>query len=371
MNPERLTLLLDNYAATFPEDGVPDRLRALWQTAEQCVSAFDSAAEDFSAMLHSAFDGGAAVINSATSVQPLHGLYCLAEKAPRELRQAFGFLLASDRGDLNLRQAQMQAFCERCNLLLALHAPGKRSWALNLRAAISLLALLRPADNYLYKTTEARYLADMTGYPADVSSGATFSLAAFYGMGDALSRAIAAHPALSSRIPDRSALPAEALRSLMAGDMLLNAGAKKLALFGDAAPLIQGRGRAGQAAHERAMQISVLQAELDEKQLRLDALRQELADLPAPDLVGQRFRSAVFGEVIAVAAQDSVLTVEAAGVTRCLSYPACFLNGHLTPLDEALAAHYTAQRQLMQRERSMNADVVNLQCAIRRLHAKP
>ena len=371
MNAERISLLLDRYAAHFPEDGVPERLQALWEAAEACVAAFDPAAEDLPAMLHRAFDKAAPAINYTGSVQPLYGLYCLAEHEPAALRQALGYLLADDKGDLSLRQAQMQACSDRCSTLLKLHAPGKRSWEQNLRSAMALLAFLRPADNYLYKSTEARYIADMLGFPTDVSSGAHFSVAAYHELCNGLAQAVAAHPILSARLAQDAALPAGALLHLMTADLILSAGPKKLALLGDAEPLIRSRSRAGQATQERALQISVLQLELDGKQQSLNDTARKLAELPVPELTGARCRSAAFGEATIQRVQGSIVFLETAGGLRRLSHPACFLQGHLVPEDSAIAERYAAESSLLQLRRELEADVINLQCAISRLQLKP
>lgn len=372
MNPERISLLLDRYAAHFPsEGGVPAGLESLWQAAQSCAAAFDLHADDLQAMLREAFAAAAPVINYTGSVQPLHGLHCLAEHEPAALRQALGYLLADDKGDLSLRQAQMQAYSDRCSTLLKLHAPGKRSWDQNLRSAISFLAFLRPADNYLYKSTEARYLADMLGYTTDVSSGAHFSVAAYYAMCDELAAAISAHPVLGARLPADAALPANALLHLMTADLILSAGEKKLALLKDTEPLIRSRSRAGQATQERALQISVLQLELEGKQQTLQDIARKLAELVTPELTGQRVHSPSFGEATIQRVQGSILFLDTTSGQRRLSQPACFLQGHLIPEDPALARHIDTQRRLLDQQKELQADMINLQCAISRLQLKP
>lgn len=373
MNTARISFLLDSYAAHFPQEGgVPEHLQALWQAARTCAAAFDPAAEDLSGMLQQAFADATAVINYTSSVQPLHGLYALAEPeaAPEELRRALTLLLSDDRGSLTVRQAQMKSYCERCALLLQRLEKPKRSWDQNLRAAITLLGLIRPAENYIYKSTEARYLADMLGCPVDMASGAHFSLASFYEMCDALSAAVAEHPVLSERIPADDLLSGEALRHLMVGDMLLNAGEKKLALFGSEQKLIQSRSRAGQADQEREAKVAVLRLEMENLQQSLAELTQQLEAMPAPDLVGQRFVSRVFGQGVAQRVEGSLLYLETAGGVRRLSQPRCFLQGHLIPEDPATVAYYSRMISLMEDQRRVNGEIVNLQCAIDHLSPK-
>ena len=98
MNTARITILLDNYAAHFPEDGgVPEHLGALWQAARTCAASFDPAAEDLSGMLQRAFMDATSVINYTSSVQPLYGMYALAapEQMTEQYRGALTILLAN------------------------------------------------------------------------------------------------------------------------------------------------------------------------------------------------------------------------------------------------------------------------------------
>lgn len=370
MNAERLEMLLNNYAAHLPAQGVPERVQTLWQAAERCAAAFDPAADSAQA-LHAALSAGAPAFAASGCAQPLNGLLFLAEKEPEMLRDALLQLLTADGGDLALRQARMQAFCERCNEKLLLYPEIKRTWSQSIRAAMTLVALLRPAQNFIYKSNEARYVADMTGCTADVSSGALFSLAGFHELAEGLAQAVDAHPVLSLRIPADGPLPAAALRNLMVADVLLNAGVKKLALFGDAEPLIVTRSRTGQAAQERAVQLKVLELQLQQLEETLARLRQELDALPVHELTGQRFSSAAFGEVVCTQVQGNIITLETGGGPRRMSLPECILQGHLVPQNAALAARYDAQSDLEKRQKALNADIINLQCAIRRLMTKP
>lgn len=371
MNPERVQMLLDNYAAHFPEAGVPERLLTLWQAAERCAAAFDLTADDFAGMLRAAFEPATSTINYAGSVQPLNGLFFLGEKEPEALRRALGDLLEEDNGDLTLRQMRMQTFCESCGALLRQHEGVRRGWEINLRAAMALMTFLRPAENYLYKSTEARYLADMLGCQTDVASGPHFTLESYYAMCDELLEAIDGHAALASRLPAEHALPEEVLQRLMLGDILLNAGEKKLGLLAGQEPLILSRSRAGQAAQERSRQIARIQLDVDREQARLHAVQAELDALPEVGLIGQRFISRAFGEVTAVRVQGSVLYVETAeGTQRRLSQPACFLQGYLEPADPVLAERFARESSLLERKAVISGLLVDLRYQISRLEQK-
>lgn len=371
MNTARVSLLLDSYAAHFPEDGsVPEHLQGLWQAARTCVAVFDPAAEHLYNMLVQAFADAASVINYTSSVQPLNGVYVLADAAQEEFRRALTLLLSDDKGNLAMRQAQMKSYCDRCaQMMLRLEKP-KRSWEQNLRAAITLLGLIRPEENYIYKSTEARYMADMLGCQTDMASGAHFSLASFYEMCDALCEAVKAHPVLSARIPEDDVLSAEALRHLMVGDMLLNAGEKKLTLFGSEQKLIQSRSRAGQADQEREAKVAVLRLELEGRQQALADIDRQMKEMTPPELAGQRFVSRAFGEAVAQRVEGSLLYLETANGVRRMSQPNCFLQGHLIPQDPDTAAYYSRMTGLVEDRTAIQGEIINLKCAIDHLSPK-
>lgn len=365
MDAKRMELLIANYAAKLPEGGVPQSVRALWDAAAACEAAYDPEAEDLSAMLHAAFGAATEAINYAGSVQPLQGLYCLAEQKPEELRQALTELIREDGDLLSARQWRMQQFAARCNELLAECTDAKRSYAQNLRSAMAILAIVRPEENFLYKATEARYLADMIGCQTDVSSGAHFSLEGYYDMCQALADELQDNEQLAALIPQAGC------RNLMVYDMLLNAGPKKLGLFGDAEPLIRTRSRAGQANQERAVRVAQLQQDISGVKECIAQVDAQIAELPEPALVGMRCTSRAFGEATIVAVDGQRLTVEAGGAQRRMVTPGCFLQGHLIPADEDAVRYYRSLAALKSRRHELEGEVINLEGQVGRLMLKP
>lgn len=371
MDANRIDLLIANYAATLPESGVPERVKALWDAALACGRAFDLGAADLPAMLHAAFDCAAFVINYAGSVQPLNGLFLLAETKPEELREALTALIREHGGPLSARQVRMQRFAERCNELLADCAGMKRSYEQNLRSAMAVLAIARPEENFLYKATEARYMADMIGCQTDVSSGAHFSLEGYYGMCQVLADEMQYNGRLAALIPREGRAVETGCRNLMVFDMLLNAGPKKLNLFGDAEPLIRTRSRAGQANQERAVRIAQLEQEIAGVRARAAQVDGEIAALAAPELVGMRCTSRAFGEAVIVAVEGQRLTVEAGGAQRRMVTPGCFLQGHLVPEDAAAVKYVHDLAALLARRHALEGEIINLEGQVGRLRLKP
>ncbi len=366
MNNDRVKLVLDNYAARFDDPQVlpcADKRRI----AAACQAHFDLSAPDLKAMLCAAFGEAASIINYASSVQPLQGLYLLAEQAPEELRAALAELLADDGGKVDVRQVRMQQFAERCNEQLQALLPGKRSWEQSVRSAIAITALLRPAENYLYKSTEARAFADMVGFPLDVAAGAAFRLANYYALGDELAEAIRCHEGLSRLLPDTQA----ATLHLAVYDVIMNAPAAKWGLFGDLTPLIKTRSRAGQADQERATRIQHMELDLARKRSRQEATRRQIEALPVPDLVGQYFHSSAYGRVQAIRQEPRRLVIQAAGAEKVMALPLSILRGFLVPEDEAIRARYTQEQELAAQQHAMEAEICNRETELLRLKSKP
>lgn len=370
MDAKRMDMLLENYAAKLPEGNLPESVQSLWDAAAECTAAFDLAAENLPEMLHAAFDKAQGIINYAGSVQPLNGLFLLAEQKPEALRQALQALLTGQADNPAARQSHMQRFAADCNTLLAECEGAKRSYEQSLRSAMALTAILHPAENFLYKTTDARYLADMLGCQADVSSGVNFSLSGYEEMCSAIAQEIGAHSVLSALIPNDHPIPAEGLRRLMTYDMLLSAGPKRLDLFAGEEPLIRSRSRAGQANQERALQISQLEREIASVQKRIAAIDQEIASMPEPKLAGMRCQSRAFGDATILRTEGQRLLITAGGAERRMVTPSCFLQGHLIPEDESAAAYYQQLRQLREAQHALEGEVINLQGQINRLKIK-
>ncbi|MBQ7848876.1 MAG: hypothetical protein IJ343_04055 [Clostridia bacterium] len=371
MDANRIDMLLANYAAKLPESGVPAGVKSLWDAAAACRAAFDLEAEDLSAMLHAAFDGAAGVINYAGSVQPLNGLFLLAAQKPEELRQALSGLTGEYGDPLSARQVRMQQFAARCNELLADCADAKRSYEQNLRSAMAVLGVVRPEENFLYKATEARYLADMIGCQTDVSSGAHFSLEGFYGMCQVIADEIRWNEKLAALIPQQGRTMETGCLNLLVYDMLLNAGPKKLGLFGDEEPLIRTRSRAGQANQERAVRIAQLQQEIDGVKARIAGTDARIASLAEPELVGMRCTSRAFGAAEILRVEGQRLIVMAGGAERRMVTPGCFLQGHLTPEDPAAVQYYHELAGLRTKRHEMENEIINLEGQIDRLRLKP
>lgn len=366
MNADRIKLVFDNYVAHFADHTATpaeDKIRA----SAHCRAHFDLTAPDLAAMLREAFREAMPIVNYAGSVQPLCGLIALAEQDADFLREALTALVAPDHGDLDARQARMQHFAERCNEKLHLFAPTKRSWEQNLRSGMAVRALLNPADDHLYKSTEARSFADMIGFGLDVTAGSAFRMSNYYALCDALVQVLRRHEPLMALLPDAD----DGQLHLVIYDVMLNAPAAKWGLFGALQPVIRSRSRAGQANQERTARISRMQMEITLMRGKYDALGRQIADLPEIDMVGKQFRSTAFGQVTAIRQESGRLTILAGNAEKKMALPMSILQGFLIPEDAAIRERYEQERQLLGQRRALESDIRNRESEMHRLEAKP
>ena len=145
-------------------------------------------------MLKAAKDSTENIIDSYT--QPFGGLVKLAEIDPEPVREMLRALLVPDNGDLIVRQEKIDAFLLACDRLVNEHFPGSFLYKNDQRSAMAYLFFNDPDNHYLYKATEAKYLADCVGFYDDWGSMAEFKLDIFHRFCDELIAEIKAVPEL-------------------------------------------------------------------------------------------------------------------------------------------------------------------------------
>lgn len=155
-----------------------------WEAICKFQSIFDLDASDFAAMLKAARDSTENIIDSYT--QPFGGLVKLAEIDPEPVREMLRALLVPDNGDLVVRQEKIDAFLLACDRLVNQHFPGSFLYKNDQRSAMAYLFFNDPDNHYLYKATEAKYLADCVGFYDDWGSMAEFKLDIFHRFCDEL-----------------------------------------------------------------------------------------------------------------------------------------------------------------------------------------
>lgn len=195
---EKLEAILKEYNTKFDylnEQGKnkPDAGRK-WRILD-AAAGFDPAAEDLAGQLKMLSEAVNGLIDSSR-LQPTEGLLLLhaQEDEADFVRESLRNLLGKDDGDLADRQNRIEHFVEDVNRHLALHLPKIDIYRQNFSSALGYLAVLRPAENYFYKSTVADNWAMSIEFSEDFGRAKTFSLRRYYNMCDELREALERYP---------------------------------------------------------------------------------------------------------------------------------------------------------------------------------
>ena len=169
-----------------------------WRAIVDFQKVFDltTPGEAFAEMLKEARNATANLIDSYT--QPFGGLVDLARREPEKVRAMLAALLKEDGGDLLVRQEKIRVFLEECDQLVETYFPGSHLYKNDQRSAMAYLFLNDPDNHYLYKATEAKYLADCVGFYDDWGTMSNFRLDIFHRFCDELIEEIKVTPELVS-----------------------------------------------------------------------------------------------------------------------------------------------------------------------------
>ena len=197
MNRKNLNQIFDAYIQHFAVlNDSHNNESYKWSAIVDFQKAFDLSvsADGFAGMLKEAKDATENLIDSYT--QPFHGLYELAKREPETVRAMLTALLEDDGGDLVARQEKINTFLAECDQLVESYFPGSHLYKNDQRSAMAYLFLNDPDNHYLYKATEAKYMADCVGFYDDWGTMSNFKLEVFHRFCDELIEEIKATPAL-------------------------------------------------------------------------------------------------------------------------------------------------------------------------------
>ena len=197
MNQKNLNQIFDAYIQHFAVlNDSHNNESYKWSAIVDFQKAFDLSvsADGFAGMLKEAKDATENLIDSYT--QPFHALYELAKREPETVRAMLTALLEDDGGDLVARQDKIDTFLAECDQLVESYFPGSHLYKNDQRSAMAYLFLNDPDNHYLYKATEAKYLADCVGFYDDWGTMSNFKLEVFHRFCDELIEEIKATPEL-------------------------------------------------------------------------------------------------------------------------------------------------------------------------------
>lgn len=197
MNRKNLNQIFDSYIQHFEmlNDSQNDESYK-WRALVDFQKVFNLTVpeEAFAEMLKEARNATANLIDSYT--QPFGGLVELARREPETIRAMLVALLQDDGGDLTVRQGKIDTFLRECNQMVENYFPGSHLFKNDQRSAMAYLFLNDPNSHYLYKATEAKYLADCVGFYDDWGTMSNFKMDIFHRFCDELIEEIKATPAL-------------------------------------------------------------------------------------------------------------------------------------------------------------------------------
>ena len=311
MNKDNLNILFRNYIAHFDELNEPtvNNESYKWRAIGQVQKYWDLSEEDLAEMIKRAFALSYNLINNRI-VQPVSGLVALARIEPDTVRNALSALLV-DTEDIDQKQVQALTFVDTVNALLEKHFPGKWKYTQDMRTAIAYLSMIKPAQNYMFKSTPAHYFAKYMGYVNDIGAGQTFKLRHYYAMCDELVDYIKATPELLEIDATRSCPWKDTSYHVLAYDLIYC-----LEVYG----LIDGmheppsaKASNSQQTAYRSQRAAELQAETNKLQDQIDLLQSQLNALPNCDLAGKTMKTKAFGTIMITRQENQFLFFEAGG----------------------------------------------------------
>ncbi len=189
MNTKNLSLIFNSYISRFeylnsPPPGPDENYK--WRAVFNFQKVFDINAPDFAAMLKKACKATENIIDN--HMQPFSGLVALAEKngEAETIREMFRRLYTEDGGNLAVRQNKITKFISSCDALLEKHYPSSYLYKNDQRSVMAYLWFYDPDNNYMCKTTEARYLANAAEFYDEWGTYVAFKLDVYYRFCDAI-----------------------------------------------------------------------------------------------------------------------------------------------------------------------------------------
>lgn len=200
MNEKNLHELIDRYESNyaFLNNSENDEIfkwkavkcfRDVWFSENACK-------EDFSELFAKARKESSVLIDNS-QVSPTNGIVKMAELCPEEVESLFrDVLFASDGGDINLRQINMEKFLTEIEKIRQKHFPQCWKYKQDRHAASCYLVFNAPEDNFIYRYSESEEFAKYIEFGMDIGSGEDFSLERYYQMCEVIVDALKQHKSL-------------------------------------------------------------------------------------------------------------------------------------------------------------------------------
>lgn len=200
MNDGNLHELIDRYEAKLDETMGPEsREQFKWEAMKIFRDAWfseEASQQTFAEMFSRARKGCGWMIDNSR-IASTSGVVKMAQIEPVTVEHLFkDVLFADDNGDLTLRQRHMDEFLDQIETLRLKLFPRCWKYKHDRHAASCYLSFFAPAENYVYRFSDADLMARYIDFEKPIGSGQFFSLPAYYEMCDAIVEALKQHPTL-------------------------------------------------------------------------------------------------------------------------------------------------------------------------------
>ena len=200
MNTENLHRLIDRYEEHFYtlNNSENDEIFK-WRAAKQFRNIWFSENAKFMTFSEKFSEAKKefSVLTDNSYVSPSNGIVKIAELEQDAMAQLFDeVLFADDGGDIAMRQNNMDKFIEEHDKLRAKHYPQSFKFKQDRHAASCYLAFYAPAENYIYRYSDAEEFAKHIEYGKDIGSGENFRLDRYYEMCDLIVDVLKEHHSL-------------------------------------------------------------------------------------------------------------------------------------------------------------------------------
>lgn len=383
MNTENVQKLLDNYIENYETLNDPEHHEIYkWTAVNHFQRHWDLDEPAFGEMFKRAMGKSENIIDNSI-VQPSNGIVflCKQDKDTEEaVRAEFKKLLAPDGGDIKYRQSKIDAFIDTINGMLQKAAPGKWKYDQDRRAVIMYLSFIAPADNFMFKSTEAKSFAECYEYGDDIGSGQTFRLDNYYRMCQELVEEIEQNDTLCDLLNDRLQYEAEiddekefpvtdleGKLNILAYDIMYCAHTYNL--YYDMT--IRKKAKAN-SPEQRRQQMAEKRNELtgrrDELNILLEQVSGKKEEIKYPDIVGVPVKNIKYGTGTITEHQGRYLTVEFPVGVKKFAVPDVFAKGFLkidnqdvVTISKELAELIAEEEKYAREIRGINAELVRLE----------
>ncbi len=345
MNLNNLNILFQHYIEQFEwlNEPVENNEKYKWDAIGQVQKCWDLGAENLADMIRRSFSLSENLVNNRI-VYPETGLVEIARAEPEEVRSALAALL-EDTDDVNRKQDQILTFEATVNALLDRHFPGKWKYEQNVRSAICYLSMIKPAQNYMFKSSPAHEFAHYMEFDDEIGKGQSFKLRSYYTMCDQLVEQIKACPELLKTDASRDCEWKDPSYHVLAYDLIycfkeynLNGGMHS--------PKLKSKTSSGKPAVNQAQLIDELQAEIEQLQDQIDDLQNQIKALPQVQFEGMTMNSKAFGPVVISRQEEQYLFFEVDGEEKSFALPGCISNGFLIPESADVKERYDTEAAL-------------------------